>query len=93
MALPEEAWQEEKSDRAAERHCAEVPFVPSEKTEKKDLQPLRYVAVRVRKRQGELFGDGSRVKHFAGGEQPLGGVDQETAAVASGEGGHHRAGE
>jgi Transposase DDE domain group 1 len=49
----------------AERHCAEIPFVPSEKTEKKDLQPLRYVAVRVRKRQGELFGDGSAVKHFA----------------------------
>jgi hypothetical protein len=39
--------------------------VPGEKTEKKNLQPLRYVAVRVRKRQGELFGDGSTVKHFA----------------------------
>jgi hypothetical protein len=39
--------------------------VPSEKTEKKNLQPLRYVAVRVRKRQGELFGDGSAVKYFA----------------------------
>jgi hypothetical protein len=65
VALPEGAWQEEKSDAGAERHCAEVPFVPSEKTEKKHLQPLRYVAVRVRKRQGELFGDGSAVKHFA----------------------------
>jgi hypothetical protein len=65
LALPEEAWQPEKSEADAERHCAEVPFVPSEKTEKKNLQPLRYVAVRVRKQQGELFGDGSAVKYFA----------------------------
>jgi Transposase DDE domain group 1 len=65
LALPEEAWHPEKSEAGTERHCAEVPFVPSEKTEKKNLQPLRYVAVRVQKQQGELFGDGSAVKHFA----------------------------
>jgi hypothetical protein len=39
--------------------------VPREKTEKKDLQPLRYVAIRIRKKQGELFEDGSAVRHFA----------------------------
>jgi hypothetical protein len=38
---------------------------PGEKSEKKDTQPLRYVAIRIRKRQGELFEDGSRVRHFA----------------------------
>ena len=65
LAVPEEAWQGERSEAGAERHCAEVPFVPGERTEKKNLQPLRYVALRVRKRQGELFGDGSTVKHFA----------------------------
>jgi hypothetical protein len=42
-----------------------VPFVPGEKTEKKDAQPLRYVAIRIRKKQGELFEDGSSVRHFA----------------------------
>jgi hypothetical protein len=47
------------------RECAEVAFVPSEKTEKKDIEPLRYVAIRIRKKQGELFEDGSRVRHFA----------------------------
>jgi hypothetical protein len=47
------------------RECAEVAFVPREKTEKKDLQPLRYVAIRIRKKQGERFEDGSRVRHFA----------------------------
>lgn len=40
-ALPEEAWHPEKSEAGAERHGAEVPLVPSEKTEKKNLQPWR----------------------------------------------------
>ena len=29
------------------------------------MQPLRYVAIRIRKQQGELFEDGSAVRHFA----------------------------
>lgn len=28
-------------------------------------EPLRTIAIRIRKKQGELFGDGSAVKHFA----------------------------
>ena len=36
-----------------------------EKAEKKDVPPLRYVAIRIRKPQGELFEDGSPVRHFA----------------------------
>ena len=50
---------------AETRECAEVPFVPGEKTEKKDTRPLRYVAIRIRKQRGELFEDGSRARHFA----------------------------
>jgi hypothetical protein len=66
QALSESAWQPYgKPDTEAIRECAEVSFVPAEKSEHKDIQPLRYVAVRIRKRQGELFGDGSAVKHFA----------------------------
>jgi hypothetical protein len=42
-----------------------VPFVPSEKSEHRDTQPLRYVAIRIRKRQGTLFSDGSALRHFA----------------------------
>ena len=64
--VPESAWQPYGDPHPAEiRECAEVPFVPSEKTEKKDLQPLRYVAIRIRQKQGELFEDGSAVRHFA----------------------------
>jgi hypothetical protein len=66
QALPETAWEPYGDPHPAEtRECAEVPFVPGEKTEKKDLQPLRYVAIRIRKKQGELFEDGSAVRHFA----------------------------
>jgi hypothetical protein len=64
--VPEPAWQAYGAPHPAEiRECADVPFVPGEKTERKDLQPLRYVAIRIRKKQGERFEDGSAVRHFA----------------------------
>lgn len=66
LALPEEAWQSwtEEQDGVV-REWAEVAYVPSRVTESKDLQPYRYVAIRVRQTQGRLFGDGTPVKHFA----------------------------
>jgi hypothetical protein len=66
--LPETAWQPYRApgEQVDElRDVAEVPFVPTEKSEHKDRQPLRYVAIRVRPRQGELFADGRTAKHFA----------------------------
>jgi hypothetical protein len=48
-----------------ERHVAEVPFVPEGRGVNKSTQPDRYVAIRIRPRQGELFGDGSEEKYFA----------------------------
>jgi hypothetical protein len=65
-AVPEAEWQPYGNpDPEVLRECAEVPFVPTETYEHKDSEPLRYVAVRIRKRQGTLFADGSAVKHFA----------------------------
>ncbi len=64
--VEEEAWEAYGAPHAVEiRECAEVSFVPGEKSEHKDTQPLRYVAIRIRQRQGSLFADGSKVKHFA----------------------------
>jgi hypothetical protein len=64
--VPEEAWEPYGKEHATEiRECAEVSFVPGEKYEHKDIQPLRYIAIRIRQRQEELFADGSKVKHFA----------------------------
>jgi hypothetical protein len=45
------------------RQWAEVDFVPGEKSEHKDRQPLRYVGLRLLKPQGVLFQDGTD-RHF-----------------------------
>jgi hypothetical protein len=64
--LGESAWEPYgKPHPELIRECAEVDFVPGEKSEKKDTQPLRYLAIRIRDRQENLFADGSKVKHFA----------------------------
>jgi hypothetical protein len=66
LQIPEAGWTlYGKADGKEIRECSEVDFVPGEKTEQKDAQPLRYVAIRIRPRQEELFADGSRVKHIA----------------------------
>jgi hypothetical protein len=66
VKIPEEKWEVYGEVQLKEiRECAEVDFVPGEKTEHKDTKPLRYVAIRIRQRQEELFADGSKVKHFA----------------------------
>ena len=46
-------------DDGTQRQWAEVDFVPGEKSEHKDSQPLRYVGLRLLKPQGVLFADGS----------------------------------
>jgi hypothetical protein len=47
------------------RQWAEVDFVPGEKVEKKDIEPLRYVGLRLVKPQGELFEDGHDKRYYA----------------------------
>jgi hypothetical protein len=44
------------------RECTEVSFAPGEKSEHKDTQPLRYIAIRIRQRPGEAFGGGGAVE-------------------------------
>jgi Transposase DDE domain group 1 len=65
-ALPPEAWSVyAQEERGVIREWAEVAYVPSRKTEKKDAPVYRYLAIRIRTPQGVLFGDGDSVKHFA----------------------------
>ena len=64
--LPEHAWQPDRDEPDVIREWAEVPYVPDDGDHRKDRPCVRrYLAVRVRKRQGELFADGRTVKHFA----------------------------
>jgi hypothetical protein len=66
LQVPEGPWEVYGEPHAKEiRECAEIDFVPGEKSEHKETKPLRYVAIRIRPRQEALFSDGSKVKHFA----------------------------
>jgi hypothetical protein len=66
VRLPETAWQVEREESDAIRAWAEVPYVPSDGDHRKDRPCVRrYLAVRVQKRQGTLFADGSSVHYFA----------------------------
>jgi hypothetical protein len=67
LGLSKEAWQLWKREaRGVVREWAEVPYVPSRKQEKKKNAPVyRYLAIRVRQPQGELWPEGSGARHFA----------------------------
>ena len=59
------------------RQWVEVAFVPTEKVEKKNIVPLRYIGLRLLKPQGELFHDGSDRRHYAiltNSTEPDGGI-------------------
>lgn len=65
-ALAEEAWHEwEREAGGVLREWAEVPYVPSNPYEKRDSQPYRYLAVRLRRQQRELWPEGTAIRHFA----------------------------
>jgi len=64
--LPAKEWKVWKIEGGGVvREWAEVPYVPARKYEDKDSRPYRYLAVRIRRQQGELLGDGASVRHFA----------------------------
>jgi len=65
-ALPPDAWKVWRTEkRGTVREWAEVPYVPTRQYERRNSQPYRYLAIRVRRQQGELFEDGVKVRHFA----------------------------
>ncbi len=64
-AVPDDSWSLMEDKRGVIREWTEIAYVPSRKSEKKDSRPYRYVAVRMRRQQGELFGDGASVRYFA----------------------------
>jgi hypothetical protein len=66
LRLPESAWQLEREEPDAIRAWAEVPYVPDDGDHRKDRPCVRrYLAIRVQKRQGSLFADGSSIHYFA----------------------------
>jgi hypothetical protein len=63
--LPEAFWKPYREDSEAICECAEVlNWDPLERKAGEELDPVRYLAIRISKRQGELFADGKLYKHF-----------------------------
>jgi len=70
QALPEGAWKPlrkvtDKGWIMGRKEWAEVEFVPSQPSRKKRMQPDRYLAIRIRPAQGELFGDRNPYHYFS----------------------------
>lgn len=65
-ALPETAWQADEPEADATREWAEVGYVPADFHHDKTASvAYRYLAIRVVKKQGSLFADGTDRRHFA----------------------------
>ena len=64
LTIAEGQWQPYSEDSEVIKEWANADYCPEEKR-RRNWEPLRYIAVRIRKRQGGLFGDGSAVKYFA----------------------------
>ena len=63
--IAEQDWESCPGNGEDVRECAEVDFVQWIPTEHQNSQPVRYIALRFQKKQGELFADGTTVKYFA----------------------------
>jgi DDE family transposase len=65
VVTAESRWQPYSEDSRVIKECAELDYVPEESAGPRYREPLRYVAIRIRKKQQALFADGSTVKYFA----------------------------
>jgi hypothetical protein len=65
LQLADSLWKPYREDSEAESECADLLNYWPEAEESKPWGPLRYVAIRVRRRQGDLFADGAEAKYFA----------------------------
>lgn len=68
--LTEDEWKPvrkitDKGLIAGRKEWAELVFVPTKNSTKKDSLPDRYLAIRVRPSQGELFADGNTYRYYA----------------------------
>ena len=70
VSLSDCAWKPlrrltEKGLIEGRKEWAEVEFIPTASSVKKDMKPDRYLAIRVRPWQGELFSDGNSYHYYA----------------------------
>ena len=64
--IGESLWKPYREDADMVSECVDLlNYWPEDEDRPEGTGPLRYVAIRVRKRQGDLFADGAAAKHFA----------------------------
>jgi len=63
--LPESGWRPYREDAEVVCEYAELPWDPVERKAGEVLDEVRYLAIRVTRRQGGLFDDGALCKHYA----------------------------
>ena len=63
--LPEAGWWPYREDAEVTCEYSELPWDPVERKMGEVLDPVRYLAIRVRQRQGGLFEDGTLTRHYA----------------------------
>jgi hypothetical protein len=70
VRLGESLWKPYREDAGMVSECADLlNYWPEDEERPEGAGPLRYIAIRMRKRQGELFADGSEAKYFAVGSK------------------------
>jgi hypothetical protein len=63
--LPDALWQPYRDDAEVVCECAEVlNWDPLERKTGEELDPIRYLGIRISRKQGELFADGKLYKYF-----------------------------
>ncbi len=63
--VPEAGWRPYREDGEVICECSELPWDPAERRAGEVLDEVRYLLIRVRRRQGALFADGGLTKHYA----------------------------
>lgn len=64
-SLSEALWKPYREDAEVTCECAEVlNWDPLERKAGEELDPIRYLAIRISRKQGELFADGKLYKYF-----------------------------
>ena len=65
LRLPENVWKPYRDDTETQSECADMlNYWPEEENRPEGAGPLRYIAIRMRKRQQQLFADGSEARYF-----------------------------
>jgi hypothetical protein len=63
--LPDAGWVGYREDAEVICECCELAWDPAERKAGEVLDPVRYLAIRMQRRQGEMFSDGRLIKYLA----------------------------